>query len=100
MFTCPHQVTQQQQEAQQLNQDLVQQKAEVMALRSSLESKEKVRIIRAACYAGKLLMISLFILMLLYLRKDLRSAAAWQLCRQSGRCCSAPLETEMLRSPP
>lgn len=41
-----HQVNQQQQEAQQLNQDLVQQKAELMALRSSLENKEKVRLIR------------------------------------------------------
>lgn len=49
VFLCVpphHQVNQQQQEAQQLNQDLVQQKAELMALRSSLENKEKVRLIR------------------------------------------------------
>lgn len=100
MFISPHQVNQQQQEVQQLNQDLVQQKAEVMALRSSLESKEKVRLVHATCHTGTLLMSSLFILMLLCLRRDLRSAAAWQLCRQSGRRCSAPLEKEMLRSPP
>lgn len=36
----------------------------------------------------------------LCLRRDLRPAAAWQLCRQSGRCCCAPLERGMLRSPP
>lgn len=100
MFISPHQVNQQQQEVQQLNQDLVQQTAEMMALRSSLESKEKVRLVRTTCHTGTLLMISLFLPMFVDLRRDLRSAAAWQLCRQSGRCCSAPLETEMLRSPP
>lgn len=66
MFISPHQVNQQQQEVQQLNQDLVQHKAEVMALRSSLENKEKVRLICNTCHTGTLLMISLFILLLLY----------------------------------
>lgn len=37
---------------------------------------------------------------LLYLRRDLRSAAAWRLCRQSGTHCCAPLETETPRFPP
>lgn len=66
MFISPHQVNQQQQEVQQLNQDLVQHKAEVMALRSSLENKEKVRLICNTCHTVTLLMISLFILLLLY----------------------------------
>lgn len=55
-----HQVNQQQQEAQQLNQDLLQQKAEVTALRSSLENKEKVRLIHTR--SGVLLVISVLIL--------------------------------------
>lgn len=55
-----HQVNQQQQEAQQLNQDLLQQKAEVTALRSSLENKEKVRLIHTS--SGVLLVISVLIL--------------------------------------
>lgn len=96
----PHQANQQQQEVQQLNQDRVQQQAEMTVLRSSLENKEKVRLIRITCHTGKLLIVSLFILMLSYLRRDLGSAAAWQLCRQSGRCCSAPPKKETLRSPP
>lgn len=40
--SSPAQVNQQQQDVQQLNQDLEQQKAEVAALRGSLESKERV----------------------------------------------------------
>lgn len=53
-----HQVNQQQQEAQQLNQDLLQQKAEVTALRSSLENKEKVRLIHTSSPPGVLLVIA------------------------------------------
>lgn len=52
------QVNQQQQEAQQLNQDLLQQKAEVTALRSSLENKEKVGLIYTNSPTGVLLVIS------------------------------------------
>lgn len=55
-----HQVNQQQQEAQQLTQDLLQQKAEVTALRSSLETKERVRLLHLHTNfpTGSLLMIS------------------------------------------
>lgn len=56
--SSPDQVNQQQQEAQQLNQDLLQQKAAVTALRSSLENKEKVRLVHTNFPPGVLLLIS------------------------------------------
>lgn len=43
VVSSPCQMSQKQQEVQQLNQDLLEQRAEIAALRSSLESKELVK---------------------------------------------------------